>query len=286
MKTIISLKRSRSDVPRTAKGAFAKMVCVVTGAASGLGRALAQELAAQGAILELWDLDSAGLAQTRATLVDTAHCELHLVDVGDWEAVRAAAAAAAQKHKQIDYVFNNAAIALSATVANAEISEYRRVLQTNVFGVINGSKAFLPFFIDQGTGHIVNISSILANVAAPTQSAYCASKAAVSSFTHCLAREMAGSGIGVSLVLPAGIRTGMAANALVGIASGAREAEVKRKIGRKMRGDPREVARRLLRGLEGGRQRVFTSADGRMVDLCSRLFPVGPVWLWRRILGF
>lgn len=265
--------------------AFDQAVCVVSGAASGLGRALAQELALQGAILELWDIDSEGLAQTHAGLETAAQCSFRVLDVGDWEAVNAAAAEIAGKYARIDYIFNNAAIALSATVANAEISEYQQILKTNVLGVIHGSKAFLPFFLAQGSGQIVNVSSILANVATPTQSAYCATKAAVSSFTNCLARELTGSGIRVSLVLPAGLNTNMANNALTGRAAGALEARVQRIIGRKMRGDPRKAARRLLRGVASGRLRIFTSTDAWCVDICMRLFPAGHLWLWRRILG-
>ena len=265
--------------------AFDKAVCVVTGAAAGLGRAIAQELALQGATLELWDSDPDGLAETHAGLKSAPNCTTSAVNVGDWEAVTRTAAAVAQRHGQIDYVFNNAAIALSATVANAEISEYHRVLKTSLFGVIHGSKAFLPFFVDQGSGHIVNISSILASIATPTQSAYCCTKAAVSSFTHCMARELAGSGIKVSLVLPAGLRTNMAANAIVGQAAGAGKVAALGKIARKMRGDPCQAARRILRGVAGDRLRVFTGADARVLDLCARIFPVGPAWLWRRLLG-
>ncbi len=271
--------------PAGAKPGFRDAVCVVTGAASGLGRALAIELADRGAILELWDIDSARLEETSAALPGQTRRTLRVVDVGDWDAVREAAEEVARRQGSVDLVVNNAAIALCASVEHATIAEYERVFRTDLFGVVHGSKAFLPILNRQGYGHIVNVSSVLAAAAVPTLSAYCAAKSAVSAFTDCLARETAGSGVLVSLAIPAGLRTHLASEGVVGVGAGAAEREALAQIARRLRGDPRKAAQRLLAGVLARKRHITTGHDAFLVELLLRLFPASaPRWLVR-LLG-
>jgi short-subunit dehydrogenase len=158
-------------------------------------------------------------------------------------------------------------------VDHATPLEYERVFRTNLLGVIYGAKAFLPRLLRQRSGHIVNISSVLAQVALPTQSAYCASKSAVSAFTECLARECEGSGVAVSLVIPAGIRTEFAANAVITQAAGPEELAIRTHLARFLRRDPAKIARRILAGVAARKGRIPTGRDAALIDWFSRLLP-------------
>jgi butyryl-CoA dehydrogenase len=271
--------------PAGARADFRDAVCVITGAGSGLGRALAIELADRGARLELWDIDSARLEETSAALPQQARHTLRVIDVGHWDAVREAAADIERRQGSVDLVVNNAAIALCASVERATITEYERVFRTDLFGVVHGSKAFLPIFNRQGYGHIVNVSSVFAGVAIPTLSAYCAAKSAVSAFTDCLASETAASGVVVSLAIPAGLRTNLANEGSVGELADAAEREALLRIARRLRGDPREAAQRLLAGVLARKRHITTSPDAFAVAFLSRFFPATIAWWLRRLLG-
>ncbi len=231
------------------------------------------ELARQDAHLELWDVSASGLDETSRGL-QTADFETATVDLGDWEQVRSAAADVVSRNGRVDYLFNNAGIALFATVAAGTLEEYDTVFRSNLWGVIHGTKAFLPYFIDRGQGHIVNVSSLFANSAVPTQSAYSASKGAVSSFTQCLAREMAGTGVLVSLVIPGGLRTGLAGNARIGERAESFEMTARQRITRRLRGSPDRAARNILAGVLRRRRRILTGPDAMILDVLARMFPV------------
>ena len=271
--------------PAGARADFRDAVCVITGAGSGLGRALAIELADRGARLELWDINSARLEETSAALPQQARRTLRVIDIGHWDAVREAAADIERRRGSVDLVVNNAAIALCASVERATITEYSESIRTDLLGVVHGSKAFLPIFSRQGYGHIVNVSSVFAGVANPDSVGLLRRQDAVSAFTDCLARETAGSGVVVSLAIPGGLRTNLANEGSIGELADTAEREALLQIARRLRGDPRESAQRLLAGVLARKRHITTSPDAFAVAFLSRFFPtVAERWL-RRLLG-
>src|SRR6476469_7426535 len=160
-------------------------VAVVTGAGSGIGRALASELAARGARLALSDVDEAGLAET-AELASAAGADVHTqrVDVSDRAAVEAYASTVAAHFGVVHQIYNNAGIAFARPLLETTYEDYDRVLGVNLWGVIHGTKAFLPHLVESGDGHVVNVSSLNGYMAQDRMSHYCTSKFAVRGFTE------------------------------------------------------------------------------------------------------
>lgn len=179
-------------------------VAVVTGAASGIGRATAKRLGADGAALELWDAAAEGLAETADSTRGTAT----VLSVADDDAVAAAAAAAAERHGRVDILVNCAGIAGDiAPVAEADPTEWRRVIEVNLTGTFLCCRAVVPHMVRSGYGRIVNIASVAGKEGNPNAAHYSASKAGVITFTRALGKEVAGSGVLVNCITPAVIDT-------------------------------------------------------------------------------
>lgn len=179
-------------------------VAVVTGAASGIGRATAKRLGANGAALELWDAAADGLAETADSTGGTAT----VLSVADDDAVAAAAAAAAERHGRVDILVNCAGIAGDiAPVAEADPAEWRRVIEVNLTGTFLCCRAVVPHMVRSGYGRIVNIASVAGKEGNPNAAHYSASKAGVITFTRALGKEVAGSGVLVNCITPAVIDT-------------------------------------------------------------------------------
>jgi NAD(P)-dependent dehydrogenase (short-subunit alcohol dehydrogenase family) len=262
---------------------FAGKVAVVTGAGSGIGRALALGLARRGARLALSDVDELGLAET-ADLLKPLGAEVHTarLDVADRVGVEAYAAEVARHFGVVHQVYNNAGITGGGrTVLDADWEVYERTLAVNLFGVIHGTKAFLPHLIASGDGHVVNVSSLNGFFAQPTLSAYCASKFGVRGFTEALRTEMlvGGHPVQVSVVHPGGVKTGIASATL-------REAQAKgeeptaEQLARTrlyeeklLRMPAEEAARIVVDGVEAGRARILVGRDARALDRIARLLP-------------
>ncbi len=256
-------------------------VAVVTGAGSGIGRALAVELARRGARgVAISDVDEGGLAGTAAAI---AGAEVHTarVDVADREAVAAYAAAVAGRFGVVHQVYNNAGIADSGPVAEFGYDAYRRVLEVNLWGVIHGSKEFLPHLIASGDGHVVNVSSLNGIMAQVGLSAYCASKFAVRGFTETLALELQEDGhpVRATVVHPGGVRTNIASAALaaaeaagrpVTAADRARERLYNEKL---LRMPPEKAAAIIVDAVEADRPRVLVGGDARVIDALVRALP-------------
>ena len=201
-------------------------VCAVTGAGSGIGRALALELARRGARgVAISDVSQAGLDATAAALGAPAEVHATVLDVADAEAVAGWADAVAAHFGTVHQVFNNAGIADSGPVEEFSLEDYRRVLEVNLWGVIHGTKAFLGHLIASGDGHVVNVSSLNGIMAQSGLSAYCASKFAVRGFTETLALELAEAGhpVRTTVVHPGGVRTNIARAALASAEASGRE---------------------------------------------------------------
>ncbi|RRO14208.1 SDR family NAD(P)-dependent oxidoreductase [Saccharopolyspora rhizosphaerae] len=256
-------------------------VAVVTGAGSGIGRELAFELARRGARLAVSDVDETGLSATAEPVAALgAEVRSARLDVSDRQAVEDHAASVAADFGVVHQVYNNAGIASGGAVVDNDWETYERVLGVNLFGVIHGSKAFLPHLIASGDGHLVNLSSLNGIMGQPRSTAYCASKFGVRGFTESLRGEvlLAGHPVTVTVVHPGGVRTGIASAALEdarrrGEVSPEEEARVRTYNEKLLKMPPQQAARIVVDGVEAGRERVLVGADAKLVDLLVRLLP-------------
>jgi NAD(P)-dependent dehydrogenase (short-subunit alcohol dehydrogenase family) len=189
---------------------FSKKVCIVTGAASGLGHELGKQLAASGASVVLGDIDEAHLQEVAAEITQAGgKARAIQVDVTEAGSVQALIEGAAAEFRRIDYLFNNAGVAIGGEIRDLSLEAWRRVIEINLFGVIHGVHFAYPFMIRQGSGHIVNTSSIFGMAPVPLNSPYVASKFAVFGISHSLAAEARAFGIDVSVVCPGYLHTAM-----------------------------------------------------------------------------
>ncbi|MCK9876732.1 SDR family NAD(P)-dependent oxidoreductase [Frankia sp. Ag45/Mut15] len=258
-------------------------VVVITGAAGGIGRALALDVARRGGRLALSDVDERGLADT-AALARAIGAEVHTsrVDVADRAAVRAHAADVHAHFGQVHQLYNNAGIAGGgATILDADWEIYDRVLAVNLWGVLHGTRAFLPHLVASGDGHVINISSLNGLLAQPELAPYCTSKFAVRGFTETLRLEMlqAGHPVRVTLVHPGGVRTNIASAALAEARGRGEpitdeyEARIRFYNDHLLRLSPRQAAQAIVRGVEADHPRVLIGLDARIADLTARALP-------------
>lgn len=248
-------------------------VAVVTGAASGIGRALAVRLSKAGAQLALADVNEAEL-QATAQLVQT-KCTTHRVDVSDEQRMQDFVQAVVAAHGRANLVINNAGVALYGTVEQLSTEDITWLMGVNFWGVVYGTKYFLPVLQQQPVAHLVNISSIFGIIGFPGQSAYNASKFAVRGFTEAMRHELEGSTVRISCVHPGGIKTNIARSARVG--AGAVAVHVPTEVAtfeQLSPTTPEQAAERIVRGIERDEPRILVGADARMMERVQRLFPV------------
>ncbi|MCW2594299.1 MAG: acetoin dehydrogenase [Jatrophihabitans sp.] len=248
-------------------------VAVVTGAASGIGRALACELARRGASVAISDVDEVGLAETaRRVRVIGAHVHEQRLDVIDRGAVLAYADRVAAEFGRVNLIFNNAGIAFTGDIADMSFEQIERVVDVDFWGVVNGTKAFLPHLIASGEGHVVNVSSLFGILSVPGQGAYNAAKFAVRGFTEALRQEMLISGhpVQVTCVHPGGIKTAIARNA--GAVAGHDQAALAAFFDSKLaKTSPDAAARSILRSVSVNAPRALVGFDAKLLDILVRL---------------
>ncbi len=263
--------------------AFTTGVAVLTGAASGIGRALATRLARQGSHLALIDRDEDGLEQLANALRRTSphlHITIHPFDLTHTDRIPDLADDVLREHRRVTLLVNNAGVALGGTFDEVTLDEFEWVQTINFRAAVTLCKAFLPALKAELHPHIVNVSSLYGIAAPVGQSAYSASKFALRGFTEALRHELAPHGIGVTVVHPGGVRTNIANNARVGsgVQADAREVEAQRQaMNRVLRLDPAEAARIILNAVERRCPRVLVGTDAKILDLLVRTLP-GTYW--------
>lgn len=258
---------------------FDDKVAVITGAGSGIGQALALELGRRGARLAISDVNEDGLAGTAAQL-EASGFTTHVahVDVTDRAAVQAYAAAVVGHYGVVHQLYNNAGIAgASATVLDTGYDAYERILAVNLWGVINGTKEFLPHLIASGDGHVINVSSLNGIMGQPSMTGYCATKFAVRGFTESLRAEMllGKQPVHVTVVHPGGVKTNIATAALAEAGDpGDQHTARARVYNEKLLKLPAQTAAKIIvEGVAAHRPRIIVGNDARFVDLMVRLLP-------------
>jgi short-subunit dehydrogenase len=260
---------------------FARRVAAITGASSGIGRALAIELAARHCHLALCSHsnvaaleETARLAARRGVKITTAR-----VDVANREQVRDWAAQVVRDHGKVNLVINNAGVAFSGTVDGTTYKDYAWVMGINYWGVVHGTKEFLPHLIAAGEGHIVNVSSIFGLFAQPGMSAYNSSKFAVRGFTEALRQELdlARNGVSATCVHPGGVKTNIAASSRMSDSvrqvTGGDADQSRRQFERLLRTTAEDAARAILAGVRRNARRVLIGVDARAADSLQRVLP-------------
>lgn len=260
---------------------------VITGAASGIGEALALGLSQRGARLLLADIDATGLNRVvDAVRAQGTQCHSLVTDTGSEAAIAALAHAALNQLGGADMVINNAGVGLMAPVAQLNTDDAHWLMNINFWGVVYGCRAFIPQLSHRPDAVLVNISSIFAMVSMPTQSIYNASKAAVRGFSDALREELRTPGIDVLCVHPGGIRTNIANAARITDVSMVADTdqEMRDAFTRLARTSPEEAAEVIIRAMQSRKTRVLIGGDAKLLDLLFRLFPtrVSP---WFRVLG-
>ncbi|WP_121255947.1 SDR family NAD(P)-dependent oxidoreductase [Nocardioides ferulae] len=249
-------------------------VVVITGAGSGIGRALAVNCAGRGSLLALSDVDEAGLAET-VDLVKAAGAQevrSDRLDVSDRAAFTAYAAAVAEQFGRVNVVVNNAGVALAGDLVDLTYDDIEWIVGVNFWGVVHGTKEFLPHLIASGDGHVVNLSSLFGLVSMPGQSAYNATKYAVRGMTEALREEMliAGHKVGVTSVHPGGIKTAIARNARVSEKED-KEATAKLFDKKLAKMEPERAAEIIVDGILKNRARVLVGLDAHALHHFARL---------------
>jgi short-subunit dehydrogenase len=249
---------------------------VITGAAAGIGRAIAVSLAQRGCHLALADIDEAGLAETAGlTRAYAVRVSRHRIDVADRIAVAEFPSLVSAEHPGVDVLVNNAGVAVGGTFEQVSDEDFEWLFEINFWGVVRMTRAFLPLLQASDDARVVNLSSVYGLIAPPEQAAYAASKFAVRGFSEALRHELEGSSVGVTVVHPGGIATSIAEKAR--IPAGVSEEEIARRHARYrklLRLPPAIAGETIVRGIERRQARVLIGSDAKLISLIARVMPV------------
>ncbi|ORB29340.1 SDR family NAD(P)-dependent oxidoreductase [Mycolicibacterium parafortuitum] len=256
---------------------FAGKVAVVTGAGSGIGQALAIELGRSGALVAISDVDTEGLAATEQRLKAIgAHVKSDRLNVTERETFLQYADEVAEHFGKVNQIYNNAGIAFTGDIEITQFKDFERVMDVDFWGVVNGTKAFLPHLIASGDGHVVNVSSVFGLFSVPGQAAYNSAKFAVRGFTEALRQEMALAGhpVKVSCVHPGGIKTAIARNASA--AEGLDPEALAKTFDKKLASTtPEKAAQVILDGVRKNKARILIGNDAKMFEVLIRALGAG-----------
>jgi NADP-dependent 3-hydroxy acid dehydrogenase YdfG len=266
---------------------FAGKVAAVTGAGSGIGQALAIELARSGASVAISDVNTEGLAATEEQLKAIgAPVKADRLDVTEREAFELYADAVKAHFGKVNQIYNNAGIAFAGDIEVSPFKDIEKVMDVDFWGVVNGTKVFLPHLIASGDGHVINISSVFGLFSVPGQAAYNAAKFAVRGFTEALRQEMmaAGRPVKVTTVHPGGIKTNIARNMTT--VEGLDKDEIAQTFDKKLAStSPQKAARIILDGVRKNRARVLVGPDAKALDLIVRVTGSGYQRLFSSVMS-
>ena len=249
-------------------------VVVITGAGSGIGRALAVEVASRGSLVAISDVNEAGLDETVELVKAAGATEVRAdrLDVSDREAFATYAAAVREQFGRVNVVVNNAGVTMTGDFEEISYDDFEWIMGINFWGVVTGTKEFLPHLIESGDGHVVNISSLFGLISTPGQSTYNSSKYAVRGFTEALREEMliAGHPVGVTCVHPGGIKTGISRN---GRKTASQDAEALDRLFEKKlaRMEPERAAQIIVDAILKGKARQLVGIDAHLIHLACKL---------------
>jgi NADP-dependent 3-hydroxy acid dehydrogenase YdfG len=266
---------------------FAGKVAAVTGAGSGIGQALAIELARSGTSVAISDVDTEGLAATEERLKAIgAPVRADRLDVTEREAFELYADAVKAHFGKVNQIYNNAGIAFAGDIEVSQFKDIEKVMDVDFWGVVNGTKVFLPHLIESGDGHVINISSVFGLFSVPGQAAYNAAKFAVRGFTEALRQEMALAGlpVKVTVVHPGGIKTNIVRNMTA--VERVDKDQLTRTFDKKLANtSPEKAARIILDGVRKNRARVLVGPDAKALDLIVRVTGSGYQRLFSTVMS-
>lgn len=260
---------------------FKDKVAAITGAGSGIGRALAIDLAGRGCNLALSDVNLEGLAETVRLAQEVGRVTItsQKLDVANRQDVHAWADKVVADHGSVNLIFNNAGVAHGSTIEAASYEDFEWIMGINFWGVVHGTKAFLPHLRASGDGHVINISSVFGIIGVPTQGTYNATKFAVRGFTEALRQELdiEGAPISATSVHPGGIKTNIANAARFDKSAesitGQSQEKSKKNFEKLFRTTPEQAAHTILKGVEKNSRRVLIGSDAYAIDAMQRLMP-------------
>jgi NAD(P)-dependent dehydrogenase (short-subunit alcohol dehydrogenase family) len=265
-----------------------KSIAVVTGAGSGIGRALTLRLAADGIRgLAISDVNESGLNETRAQISDSAtKIDARILDVSNRSQMENYARETVSVFGGVTHLFNNAGVGLIGDFEQISLDDFAWLMNTNFWGVVHGTRFFLPVLKQQDQAHIINISSVFGLVAPPEQTAYCASKFAVRGFTESLRHELSETNVRVSSVHPGGIKTNIARNSRLGAKTPVENKQQGVKFFDKVAKTSAETAAKtILRGVKKENPRILIGADAQAINYIHRLFPKSYLKIFEMIAG-
>ncbi len=262
---------------------FTGKVAVITGAGSGIGRALAVALASEGARLALADMDEVGLSETAEQVREIGvACITHVLDVTDRSEMETFAETVSERFGQVNLLFNNAGRSLISDFGYDDEDDFRWLMDVNFWGVVDGTRVFLPYLRRANEAHIINISSLFGILGVPSQTAYCAAKFALRGFSEALHMELVDTPIFVSCVHPGGIKTNIVRNSrLKSDRFGKTMQENERLFDQFALTTPAQAAAQILKGVRKNRRRILIGRDAKIADMVVRIFPAS----YEKILG-